>query len=217
MEGAKTTLKRKLDENTVETTEVKAQKREIHVNFVVFVNGARFSEVRLVLNNDSTFEDVPPLLMPIITNKIKNLGENKSFECSVNGAILEKHRKISSAIDFTSKEVVEFSLTCDLKVNVNVFIDSNQVKAVALAITAEDSYFDLLKTLKESCENRGDVRIDRYRIDLMQSSISLNNVTQNKGSPILKTLPSANSVFVVKFVTQRIYWMDYLYSFMPKK
>jgi hypothetical protein len=211
MEQTKT-LKRKLDDSTTEITESKVMKREMYVNFRVTLNGIQFKDVRLVLNNDSTFQDVPNLLMPIINKKMKNLGTNQSFECSVNGAILQNEERISKAIN-PIQEVVEFSLTCDVKLTIIVLLDGTQMKNTSLSVNSDDTYFHLLKNVKEASENRGDFNVKRYRIDINNSSISLNNVTQKKTDLVFKTFPSPNSVFVARLVTQRTSFFDYASSF----
>lgn len=212
MEEQTKTLKRKVDDTTTEITASKVAKKELYVNFSVIVNGLKFKNVRLVVNNDSTFQDVPNLLMPIINKKMKNLGTNQSFECSVNGAILQNEERISKAINAT-QEIVEFLLTCDVKLNINVVLDGTQMKSILLPVNVDDTYFHLLKNVKEASENRADFNTKRYCIDIGASSLSLNNVIQKKTDFVFKTFPSANSVFVARLVTQREEFFKYVSSY----
>lgn len=212
MEEQTKTLKRKVDDLTTEITASKAIKKELYVNFSVIVNGIKFKDVRLVVNNDSTFQDVPNLLMPIINKKMKNLGTNQSFECSVNGAILQNEERISKAINAT-QEVVEFLLTCDVKLNIIVVLDGTQMKNISLPVNVDDTYFHLLKNVKEASENRADFNTKRYHVDIGSSSLSLNNVIQKKTDLVFKTFPSANSVFVVRLITERTPFFEFVSSF----
>lgn len=212
METTKTSLKRKLDDETTINTDVKTQKREIYVNFQVILNGSPFKAVRLVLDNSSTFESVPAKLMEIISEKVDNLGENRKFECSVNGAILQKNQRIVNAID-PRTEIVEFELTCDVRVNVVVFVDGMQKKNVTVTVGTHDTYYHLMKNVKELVENRKDFNSQRYRVDFNASSIFVDGNKVEKKTRVLHNNPNPNTVFIVRLVTERVDLFQFVSSF----
>lgn len=212
MEATKTSLKRKFDDETVEVTNVKNAKREIYVNFQVNLNGSPYKAIRLVLDNACTFEDVPAKLMELITERVENLGENKKFECSVNGAVLQKNQKIIHAIDY-QREVVEFELTCDVKVSVILYLDGLQKKSVVVNVSTHDTYFHFLKNVKEAIEIRKDFNAQRYRIDYNSSNVFLNGEKKEKKDRVLQKIPPPNAVFVVRLVTERVELFQFVSSF----
>lgn len=212
METTKTSLKRKLDEDTTVVTDVKTQKREMYVNFQVMLNGSPFKAVRLVLDNGSTFEDVPAKLMEIISEKVDNLGENRKFECSVNNAVLQRNQRIINAID-PKTEIVEFELTCDVKVNVIVFVDGDQKKNVMVTVSTHDTYFHLIKNVKDLVENRKDFNAQRYRVDFNASSVFVDGNKVDKKTRVLQRNPNPNTIFIVRLITERVELFQFVSSF----
>lgn len=212
METTKTSLKRKLDEGTTVINDVKVQKREMYVNFQVILNGSPFKAVRLVLDNSCTFDQVPPKLMEIINKKVDNLGENIKFDCSVKGALLQTNQRIADAID-TLTEVVEFELTCDVKVNVTIFVDGDKKKNATVTVSTHDTYFHLMKNVKELVENRKDFNAQRYRVDFNASSIFVDGSKVEKNARVLQRNPNTNTIFIVRLITERVDLFQFVSSF----
>jgi hypothetical protein len=193
-------------------TNVKVAKREIYLGVRVILNGSLCDTFRLVLDNSCTFEEVTPILMELITEKVDNLGENRKFKCSVNGAVLQKNQKIVNAIDYRH-EIVEFELTCDVKVSATVYLDGLQKKNVVVNVSTHDTYFHFLKNVKEAIENRKDFNAQRYRIDYNASNVFLNGEKRDKKDRVLQKIPPPNAMFVVRLMTERVELFQFVSSF----